>query len=77
MLLDALKTCDECGGRLWLLLAELPRDGMMRLVGLEASRLLAPLLVPVKILEFERLNFRVRLVMVRRRELDNTESPPP
>ena len=77
ILLDALKICEECGGRLLLLLAVLPRDGTTRLIGCVASRLLAPLLEPVKILELERLNFRVRLVMVRSRELDNTESPPP
>ena len=53
----------------------LPRDdddGMTRVGDVEFSRLLL-----FKILEFDKLNFLVRLVMVRRRELDNTESPPP
>ena len=32
---------------------------------------------PFKILEFERLSLRVKFVIVRKRELDNIESPPP
>ena len=77
MLLDALKTCDEFGGRLLLLLGVLPRVGMIRLIGFVVSRLLAPLLEPVKILELDRLSFRVKLVMVRSLELGIKERPPP
>ena len=32
---------------------------------------------PFKILELERLSLRVKFVIVRKRELDNIESPPP
>ena len=35
------------------------------------------LVSPFKILEFERLSLRVKFVIVRKRELDNIESPPP